>query len=46
MDDINYQIGLIHLRLDKLEKKDTEFNYTDVCIYMCVFYIIYKYVMN
>ena len=41
MDDINYHIGLINLRLDRLEKKEEEYSYKDICIYICVVYIFY-----
>jgi hypothetical protein len=41
MDDINYHIGLINLRLDKLEKKDEECSHKDICVYVCVVYIFY-----
>ena len=39
--DIDYEISIIHNRLYNLEKKDNEFNYKDICVYMCVVYIIY-----
>ena len=39
--DIDYELGLIHNRLYNLEKRDSEFNYKDICAHMCVIYIIY-----
>ena len=41
MDDINYHIGIINLRLDRLEKKDEEYSYKDICLYVCCVYIFY-----
>lgn len=36
MEDLLY----LHQRLDKLEN---EFTYKDVCVYMCVVYILYVF---
>jgi hypothetical protein len=41
--DIHYELGLIHNRLYHLERKENEFGYKDICMYMCVFYIVYVF---